>query len=63
MAMTVKPNEATIIKKTMLPSFLSELNSNRATKEFWDECSTSKRIFSSSDIDKMKKICNSENDK
>ena len=60
MAMAIKPNEATIIKTGMLPSFLSELHANKITKEYWKECETSRNIFSSSDLDKMKKMCNGE---
>ena len=60
MAMAIKPNEATIIKTGMLPSFLSELHANKVTKEHWKECETSRNIFSSSDLDKMKKMCNGE---
>lgn len=60
MAMAIKPNEATIIKKGMLPVFLSELHANRVSKEYWKECEASRDIFSSSDLEKMKKMCNGE---
>ena len=62
MALTMKPNEATIIKKGMLKSFLYELQENKVTEEYWAECAASKNAFSSSDIERMKKMCNGEND-
>ncbi len=57
MAMAMKPNEASVIKKGMLSAFLSELNNNNVTKDYWHECETSRNIFSSSDIEKMKQMC------
>ena len=57
MAMIIKPNEATIIKKDMLSSFLAELCANEVTKEYWNECRSSRTLFSSSDMEKMKKMC------
>lgn len=62
MAMAIKPNEATIIKKGMLSSFLNELCTQKVTEEYWNECAASRDIFSSSDIEKMKKMCNGDND-
>lgn len=62
MAMAIKPNEATIIKKGMLSSFLSELCAQKVTEEYWNECAAARDIFSSSDIEKMKKMCNGDND-
>lgn len=61
MAMAIKPNEATVIKKGMLPSFLNELCANKVNKEYWNECAASRSVFSSSDIEEMKKMCNGEN--
>lgn len=62
MAMAIKPDEATIIKKGMLSSFLSELCAQKVTKEYWNECAAARDVFSSSDIEKMKKMCNGDND-
>lgn len=59
MAMMIKPNEATIIKKGMLSSFLNDLHNSKTTKEFWNECEASRNAFSTSDIEQMKKMCNS----
>lgn len=59
MAITARPNEATIIKKDMLVAFINELCANKPSEEYWSECEQSKSIFSSSDIDKMKKIFDS----
>ena len=61
MAMAIKPNEATVIKKGMLPSFLNELHASKVNKEYWNECAASRSVFSSSDIEEMKKMCNGEN--
>lgn len=58
--MPIRPNKATIIKKEKLSMFLNELNKNKVTKEYWDECAASKNAFSSSDIENMKKLCNGE---
>lgn len=60
MAMAIKPSEATVIKKGMLTSFLSELQASKITKEYWNECAASRDIFSSSDIENMKKMCNGD---
>ena len=60
-AMIIKPSEATIIKKDMLSSFLTELCANEVTKEYWNECRASRNLFSSSDMERMKKMCNGEN--
>lgn len=63
MALAIKPNEATIIRKEMLHPFLKELHTNKTGKEYWKECAASKEMFSPSDIEKMKKMCNGENNK
>lgn len=60
MALTMKPNEATIIKKGMLKSFMKELQKNKVTEEYWAECAASKNAFSPSDVEIMKKMCNGE---
>lgn len=57
MAIVIKPDEATIIKKEMLASFLADLEENKITKDYWKECKESKEIFSSLDLEKMKKMC------
>ncbi len=61
MALAIKPNEATIIKKGMLSSFLNELHESKVTEEYWAECAAARKTFSSSDIERMKKMCNGEN--
>ncbi len=61
MAMAMKPNEATIIKKGMLSSFIKALNASKVSEDYWTECEASRNIFSSSDIEEMKKMCNGEN--
>ena len=60
MAIAMKPNEATIIKTGMLPAFLNELQENKVTKEYWEECETSRTFFTPSDIEEMKRMCNGE---
>lgn len=57
MAMAIKPNEASIIKKGMLPAFLRELNNSRVAEDYWNECEASRNAFSPSDIEKMKQMC------
>lgn len=60
MALAIKQNEATIIKKGMLSSFLNELHKSKVTEEYWAECVAARNVFSSSDVEKMKKMCNTE---
>ncbi len=57
MAIVMKPNEASIIKKGMLSAFLSELSNSNVTKDYWAECEASRNAFSASDIEKMKQMC------
>lgn len=56
MAISARPNQATIINKDMLLAFINELNANKPSKEYWSECEESSNVFSSSDIDEMKKM-------
>ncbi len=60
MAMAIKPNEASVIKKDKLSAFLKEVSANKVTKEYWNECIASRDIFSSSDIEQMKRMCSRE---
>ena len=55
-----KINEATIIKFEKLSPFMKELNANKVSKDYWNECRASKNLFSSSEIERMKKRCNGE---
>ncbi|MEG1847629.1 MAG: hypothetical protein RR238_04085 [Lachnospiraceae bacterium] len=61
MTMVAKPNQATIINRDMLLAFIDELNANKPTKEYWSECEASNNLFSSSDIDEMKKMFDNGN--
>lgn len=61
MTMAARPNQATIINKDMLLAFIDELNENKPSKEYWSECKASNNFFSSSDIDKMKKMFDNGN--
>lgn len=53
-----RSNAATIISKEKLSPFLAELKANRITKEYWNECNASRSLFSSSELEVMKKKCN-----
>lgn len=50
-------NRANVIKKGMLPAFLKELNENKTTKEYWNECKAARNAFTSDDIENMKMMC------
>lgn len=63
MAMAIKPDEATIIKKEMIHDFVGELCNNKVTKEYWNDCAKSREYFSASDVAEMKKLCNGMGDK
>ena len=41
--------------KGVLPSFLNEIQVNKITKDYWKECESSRTVFSSSDLEEMKK--------
>lgn len=55
--MTMKPTPANIIKKNMLSSFLKELDANKATKEYWEECRESQSVFTPDELERMKRMC------
>lgn len=55
--MTMRPTPANIIKKNMLSSFLKELDTNKPTKEYWEECRESQSAFTPDELGKMKKMC------
>lgn len=57
MAITMKPTQATIIKKNMLPLFLKELDKNKPDKKYWEECKKSKNAFTPDELEKMKRMC------
>jgi hypothetical protein len=63
MAITAKPDEATIIKNEMLSEFIDELYNNKVSNEYWEECSKSRTFFSDDDIDKMKQMINGKKEK
>lgn len=50
-------DRANIIKKEMLPAFLSDLDKNKVTKEYWDECKMARNAFTPDDIHKMQMMC------
>jgi len=61
MAMAInKPDEATIIKKEAMSLFLQQLRSQKATEDYWEECAKARTAFSTSEIERMKKMCNGE---
>lgn len=50
-------DRANMIKKGMLPAFLKELNENKTTKEYWDECKAARNTFTTDDVENMKMMC------
>ena len=55
-------DRANIIKKEMLPAFLSDLDKNKVTKEYWDECKMARNAFTPDDIHKMQMMCRHTDD-
>jgi hypothetical protein len=55
-----KPQEAMIIAQGMTRAFVEALVTQKQSKTYWNECSSTKRSISSSNMDKLKKICNGE---
>lgn len=46
----------------MLPAFLSDLDSHKVTKEYWDECKMARNAFTPDDIHKMQMMCRHTDD-
>ncbi len=55
-----KPQEAMMITQGMTKAFIDLLASQKRSKDYWDECSSTKKNISSSNMDKLKKMCNGE---
>lgn len=57
-----KPQEAMMIAQGMTKAFIDLLAAQKYSKAYWDECSSTGKRVSSSTMDKLKRICNGEND-
>lgn len=55
-------DRANIIKEGMLPAFLSDLDSHKVTKEYWDACKMARNAFTPEDIENMKMMCRHTDD-
>jgi hypothetical protein len=60
MAAINKPQKAVIITKGMTKAFVETLVAHKQPKSYWNECSSTKKSISSSNMDKLKKLCNGE---
>ena len=60
MAAISKPQEAMIISQGMTKSFIDLLASQKRSKDYWSECSSTAKTISSSTMDRLKRICNEE---
>lgn len=48
-----KPNRATIVNRTKAQAFIDTIVKNRATKTYWDECSSTSRNLDPSILDDL----------
>ena len=55
-----KPQEAMMITQGMTKAFIDLLASQRRPKAYWNECLSTKKSISSSNMDKLKEMCNGE---
>jgi len=55
-----KPQEAMMVTQGMTKAFIDLLASQKCSKSYWDECLSTKKDISSSDMDKLKEMCNGE---
>ena len=55
-----KPKEALMITQGMTKAFIDLLVSQKRSKTYWDECSSTKKNISSSTMDRLKEMCNGE---
>ena len=55
-----KPQEAMMITQGMTKAFIDLLVSQKRSKAYWNECLSTKKSISSSNMDKLKEMCNGE---
>lgn len=55
-----KPQEAMMITQGMTRAFIDLLASQRRSEAYWAECLSTKKSISSSNMDKLKEMCNGE---
>lgn len=55
-----KPQEAMIIAQGMTKAFIDLLASQKHSETYWNECLSTNRKLSSSNMDKLKEMCNGE---
>jgi hypothetical protein len=55
-----KPQEAMIIAKGMTKAFVEALVAHKQSETYWNECSSTKKSISSSNMEKLKKLCDGE---
>lgn len=55
-----KPQEAMIITQGMTKAFIELLASQKRSETYWNECLSTKKNISSSNMDKLKEMCNGE---
>lgn len=60
MEMMNKPQEAIMLAQGMTKSFADLLVSQKKSKNYWSECHSVQKKIPSSNMDKLKKMCNGE---
>lgn len=55
-----KPQEAMMITQGMTKAFVDLLVSQKRSETYWNECLSTKKSVSSSNMDKLKEMCNGE---
>lgn len=55
-----KPQEAMMVTQGMTKAFLDLLISQKRSETYWNECMNTKKNISSSNMDKLKEMCNGE---
>lgn len=55
-----KPQEAMMVTQGMTKAFVDFLVSQKRSETYWDECLSTKKSISSSNMDKLKEMCNEE---
>lgn len=55
-----KPQEAMMITQGMTREFIDLLESQKHSKDYWNECLSKKKSISSSTMNKLKEMCNGE---
>ena len=55
-----KPQEAMMITQGMTRAFIDLLATQRCSEAYWNECLSTKKSIPSSNMDKLKEMCNGE---